>query len=281
MQKKNNPIKVHIPFWSMEVRTVCFSSAHTDTGYAIGSEHAHQHYEMNFCYSHVSVRHTVSGKETDTNTPFFSFRAPLVLHSVRTLDDQPYTRSNVYFHPGILKKYENICSLGRLHNIRACTIPTDGKQMEHLDKLITHMGQLWSEDAPEHICVSLLAALLYEVSALVPQDLPPQTEAPPYIQEVMLYIVGHIEENLTLDILSRHFFISKSKLAQDFHAVTGQSVHDYTTAIRLWRAKSMITEDIPLSIIADACGFSRDSALITMFRRETGMTPIEWLKSMQ
>ena len=63
--------------------------------------------------------------------------------------------------------------------------------------------------------------------------------------------------------------------------MTGQSVHDYTTAIRMWRAKSMITEGMPLSIVADACGFSRDSALITMFRREAGMTPTEWLKSVQ
>ncbi len=279
--KKNNPIKSHIPFWSMEVPTVCFTPAHTDTGYAISTEHAHQHYEMNFCYSHASIRHTVSGKITDTTTPFFSFRAPLVLHSVRTLDDRPYTRSNVYFHPGMLKKYENICSLGKLSNVRACTIPTDEKQMEYLDKLIEHMGRLWEEDAPENVCVSLLAALLYEVNALVPEDLPPQTETPPYIQEVMLYIVGHIEDNLTLDSLSRQFFISKSKLAQDFHSVTGQSVHDYTTAIRMWRAKSMLTEGMPLSIIADACGFSRDSALITMFRRESGMTPTEWLKSVQ
>jgi len=282
MQKRrNNPIKSHIPFWSMEVPTVCFSLPHTDTGYAIPYEHAHQHYEMNFCYSSVLVRHTVSGKYIDTNTPFFSFRAPLVLHSVRTLNDQPYTRANIYFHPGILKKYENLCSLGSLSRVRACTIPTNTKQMEHLDKLLVHMGQLWEEDAPENVCVGLLAALLYEVNALIPKDLPTANDTPTYIQEVMLYVLDHIDEKLTLDVLSRQFYFSKNKLAQDFFSVTGQSVHDYTTAIRLWRAKSMIMEDIPLSVIADACGFSRDSALITMFRREVGMTPGEWRKTVQ
>jgi len=277
----NNPFKRNVPFWAFDIQSVYFPGPQTAHHFVMKFEHAHQFYEMNISYSHIPVRHTVSGKYTDTTTPFFSFRAPLVLHSVRTLTDAPYTRSIVYFHPRILKKYENVCSLGRLSHVRACTIPLDEKQLERLDRLIIPMSKFWAKDAPENICVSLLAALLYEICDVIPRDLPTEADARPYMQEMMLYIVEHIDEPMTADTLARQFFISKTKLAKDFQTVTGQSVHEYVTAIRLWRAKSMIMEDIPLSVVADACGFSRDSALITMFRREVGMTPGEWRKTVQ
>ena len=185
----NNPFKRNVPFWAFDIQSVYFPGPQTAHHFVMKFEHAHQFYEMNISYSHIPVRHTVSGKYTDTTTPFFSFRAPLVLHSVRTLTNAPYTRSIVYFHPRILKKYENVCSLGRLSHVRACTIPLDEKQLERLDRLIIPMSKFWAKDAPENICVSLLAALLYEICDVIPRDLPTEADARPYMQEMMLYIV--------------------------------------------------------------------------------------------
>jgi len=273
-------VRLSVPFWSMDIKDMFFDKMKCDCGFAMQGDHAHQHYEFTFGFSRIPVRHSVSGQISQTDTPYILFRSPFILHSLRTLDTQPYKRCQVYFHPGKLKKYKGICDLGSLRSVRACTIPTDEKQMEYLERLLSHMRRLWREGAPERVCAGLLSALLHEISELVPQEMIEPDGIPPYIQQVMLYIVDHMEEELTLEFLAQQFYVGKTKLVEDFRSVTRQSVHEYVTAIRLWRAKTMLAEGMQLSVIADRCGFSRESALITMFRRETGMTPGEWRRSL-
>lgn len=149
-------------------------------------------------------------------------------------------------------------------------------QMESPGYLLSYMRRLWQEGAPEPVCAGLLSALLYEVNALAPPELPSPDPTPHYMQKLMDYIVEHTEADLTTDALARRFYIGKSKLCEDFRAATGLTLHDYVTSIRLWRIKSMLAQDVPLPLIAGQCGFSGASALITMFRREVGMTPGEW-----
>ncbi len=271
-------VQLSVPFWSMDVQGVFFDVMKNERGFAMSADHAHQHFELTFGFSRVPVRHSVAGKSMDTETPYILFRAPYVLHSLHTLSDAPYKRCQVYFHPGILKKYESVCDLGRLRGIRACTIPVDEAQMEYLERLLSHGRRLWKEGAPEKTCAGLLAALLHEVSDLVPEDQFGVVPVEGYLQEMMYYIVEHTEADLSMEALSRQFFVGKTKLAEDFRAVTGQKIHEYVTAIRLYRVRTLLKEGVPMEVIAAQCGFSCVSAMIRVFRREMGMTPGEWRK---
>ena len=272
-------VKLAIPFWSMDVQGIFYDVMKEHSGFAMKADHAHQHFELTFNFSRIPVRHSVGGKVMETDTPYILFRAPYVLHSLRTLSDAPYKRCQVYFHPGILKKYDAVCSLGRLRGIRACTIPADEAQIEYLDRLLSHGRRLWRAGAPEKVCAGLLAALLHEISELVPEDLFGVIPAEGYIQEMMYYIAEHTEVELSMDALSKRFFVGKTKLAADFQAVTGQTIHEYVTAIRLYHVRTMLETDAPLDMIAAGCGFSCPASLIRTFRRETGMTPGEWRRS--
>ena len=275
---KNSSVQLSVPFWSMDVPGVFFDKMKNECGFAMRADHAHQHFEFTFNFSRIPVSHSVSGQTVQTDTPYILYRAPYVLHSLRTLSDEPYRRCQVYFHPGILKKYELICDLGRLRGIRACTIPTDEAQMEYLERLLSHMRDLWKSGAPEKICVGLLAALLHEINAMVPEDRFGVVPAEGYLQEMMYYIVEHTEADLSMEALSRRFFVGKTKLSEDFHAVTGQKIHEYVTSIRLYRARTMLAGDYPMDVIAAQCGFSCVSSMIRVFHREVGMTPGEWRK---
>ena len=99
------------------------------------------------------------------------------------------------------------------------------------------------------------------------------TEAPPYIQSLLRYVAEHAEEELSGDILAEKFFVSRAKLMRDFRSAIGVPLHEYITSIRIHRAKILLAENLPLSLIAQQCGFGSDSAFISMFRRHMGMTP--------
>ena len=57
------------------------------------------------------------------------------------------------------------------------------------------------------------------------------------MEEILRYILSHLEEDLTVETLSRQFFISRYYLMHRFKAVTGYTVHQYITQKRLLRAK--------------------------------------------
>ncbi len=77
------------------------------------------------------------------------------------------------------------------------------------------------------------------------------------------------------------FFISPSKLTADFRAATSISLHEYISAIRVTRAKMWLSENYPIEIIAQRCGFTHESSFIRMFKSVTGMTPGEYRRRVQ
>ena len=59
----------------------------------------------------------------------------------------------------------------------------------------------------------------------------------PKMEEVLRYILDHLGEELTVESLSKRFFISRYYLMHRFKAVTGYTVHQYISQKRLLRAK--------------------------------------------
>ena len=192
-------------FWAMPVNRLFINRYRNSTeGYTMPAEHAHDYYEMVFNFSSVPIRYTVSGREYEMTTPSFSFRAPYVLHSVNTT--HTYTRTMLAFHPCILEEYANVLDLGRLWGRQECTVPRTEDQMNQLHQLLSRMQLIRRTGPNEKAFICLLGALLQEVSALLPDEQPDLIPAPPYIQEMLHYIVEHTDENLTADLLSKKFF---------------------------------------------------------------------------
>jgi len=269
---------LRIPFWTNEIEKLwIIERTDTDRGY-IMEEHVHQFYELLICYYPVPLRHTAAGNAYETTTPFIQYRAPYLLHSTSALDFTPYTRTNIAFHPLVLAEFGGICQLGRLTNCRECLIPTTTEKIMTLEPLLFRLRRVRDPDVPRHVWMSALSMILWEISEMAEDAIVHGSETPLYIQEVLQYIVEHAEEELSIDSLSEHFFVSGTKLKRDFRAAVQMSLHEYVTNVRIHRAKVLLMKDMPLSLIAEKCGFSRDSSLVYMFRTHTGMTPGEYRK---
>ena len=98
----------------------------------------------------------------------------------------------------------------------------------------------------------------------------------PKMEEVLRYILDHLGEELTVESLSKQFFISRYYLMHRFKAVTGYTVHQYISQKRLLRAGELIRAGVPVMKAAEQAGFEEYSTFLRAFRGTFHMSPREF-----
>jgi AraC family transcriptional regulator len=91
---------------------------------------------------------------------------------------------------------------------------------------------------------------------------------------VIDYIEAHIDRDLDLSSLAGVAGMSTYHFAHRFKETLGVSPHAYVLARRVGRARGMLRQnEVALSQVALACGFSSQAHFTTAFLRHVGMTP--------
>ena len=80
-------------------------------------------------------------------------------------------------------------------------------------------------------------------------------------------------ENLTLEELSAHFFLSSSYLCRIFKATTGTTINKYITAKRITLSKSLLDQGCSVLEACEACGFNDYSNYLRAFTKAVGISP--------
>jgi AraC family transcriptional regulator len=88
------------------------------------------------------------------------------------------------------------------------------------------------------------------------------------------YVDAHLDQPLTVSILSRETGASSSHLRAWFKTATGMTIHRYVVRKRVERARLLLSQGrLSTSEVALAAGFSHQSHLARWMRREYGYTP--------
>ena len=98
----------------------------------------------------------------------------------------------------------------------------------------------------------------------------------PKIEEILKYIAAHLEEELTVESLSKRFYLSRYYLMHRFKAVSGYTVHQYISQKRLLRAGELIRSGVPVMKAAEQAGFSEYSTFLRAFQNTFHMSPREF-----
>ena len=95
------------------------------------------------------------------------------------------------------------------------------------------------------------------------------------------YIYNFPFEQLTASSLCRSLGIGKTQLYQLSGQLYGQGIAAHIRALRIKKAKVLLTEqpNLPLIEIASRCGYEDYNYFFTVFARETGSSPGVWRKS--
>ena len=99
------------------------------------------------------------------------------------------------------------------------------------------------------------------------------------IFHIVRYINQHYRESLSLEQLSRTFYISKYYLCKQFKARTGMTVNEYLNTIRVRESENMLFQTKwPVSRIAGEVGFNSISNYNRVFRAVVRTSPLAYRK---
>lgn len=101
----------------------------------------------------------------------------------------------------------------------------------------------------------------------------------PAVRECIRYIRSSYTQKLTLAALGEVVELQPNYLCSLFKAYTGQTVVEFITATRVEAAAKLLrTTDLPISRVAEQCGFRSECLLYKYFKATMGTTPIAYRK---
>ena len=140
-----------------------------------------------------------------------------------------------------------------------------------------HASDFGAPQMAELLCQQIMISINREVlnsrTALEEQD---SYRIDPKIDEIRKYIAAHLSEDLSVDTLSKTFFLSRYYLMHRFKDVTGYTLHQYISQKRLLYAGELIRSGIPVMKAAEAAGYSEYSTFLRAFQNTFHMSPKEF-----
>lgn len=101
--------------------------------------------------------------------------------------------------------------------------------------------------------------------------------AHPKLSKVLLAIHEAPEQQWGLETMAELALMSRSKFAELFKRVVGQSPGDYLIDWRIVVAKGLLQQKKPVALVANAVGYENGSALARVFRKKLGISPKEYM----
>lgn len=99
------------------------------------------------------------------------------------------------------------------------------------------------------------------------------------IVDVISYIQEHLTEEINIDFLAGHFFVSKYYLMRMFKEATGYSIHQYINEKRILEARRRLMAGVPASKVCYDCGFSDYSTFARRFKAIVGVAPSSFIQN--
>lgn len=93
------------------------------------------------------------------------------------------------------------------------------------------------------------------------------------ITEILNYINLNLSKNLSIDLVSKKFFISKYYLMHKFKKETGYTLHNYILQKRIFKSRELINEGYPITKAALACGFNDYSNFLRAYKKIFNASP--------
>lgn len=257
-----------------------FSFSITDSPDPNGFErHCHSVFELIY-FTSGAGKYCVESAEYPLKPGTVLILRPFEYHYVVPDPGVPYERCVINFSNLILP--EAIASLPILDSrqIRsrgvffppATVTPHVRDQFDLLRSEEAFPGERIEETADSGAMIRMIVG---EILLLLSRARPEESDEPhsDFIADVMGYLNRHLGEELTLEKIAHHFFVSKYYLCHAFRARIGVSVFEYLTAKRIAAAQQLIAGGLNTGDAAERVGFRDYSSFYRAYRKHTGTSP--------
>ena len=157
----------------------------------------------------------------------------------------------------------------------------DDEQARQVDMLFREMDSIRSVSIAER-SLRVVSALLNIITLCMRYTEPVAPRDDDKLAPVLEYISRHYAEQVTVEQLADAAHMSKFYLCHLFRRQTGLKIMQYLCEQRLSAARRLLMfTDLPISAIAQNCGFGSSSRFCTLFRKREGIAPRDYRKRKQ
>ncbi|MDD4699306.1 MAG: AraC family transcriptional regulator [Oscillospiraceae bacterium] len=242
------------------------------------SMHAHDSNEI-FYFISGHGKYAVEGNMYDLYPGCIMIMRANETHKLHIEPDLPYERIVINFAPSIIMPLDP-----EMHLLESFLDRPNGQwnrySPDELDfdagKYIKGMILPKESEYNQRLAItSRLICLLYDLSTHFHKTRQKETSNTPrdMIADVVDYINTNLFGDWNLDMLSAHFYISKSYLNRIFKNSTGCSIWNYVLIKRLMVARESIRNGTPITTVYRACGFNDYSTFFRRYRNHFGVSP--------
>lgn len=103
-----------------------------------------------------------------------------------------------------------------------------------------------------------------------------------YVMEAISYMHKQYERDIRVQDIADAIGLHPGYLHRIFKANTGETIVSYLTRFRIHQAKMLLARtDIPVTDIAEYVGMSSSQYFSTVFKKQTGQTPVDYRNSVE
>ncbi len=240
--------------------------------------HCHGMYELIYVIQGEGS-YMVEGTEYPLKPHTVMLLLPFEYHYVYLEPDSPYERCVINFASDA--PFDAVKTLNRFEGNGTASRYYAGENVSDtvrgvfasMDVLRTFYKEdgVWLNGAGRALMRSMLTQLLILLSTEHAQDSDAFEET--LLSRVLLYLNENLGEDISLDDLSRRFFVSKYHLCRAFRQYTGTTFLSYLTTKRILLAERLIGEGEPATQVAYRVGFGDYSSFYRAYRKQMGHAP--------
>ena len=124
------------------------------------------------------------------------------------------------------------------------------------------------------LCQQLMIGINRDVrSSATAKEAPESYRIDQKIEEILRYISDHLQENLSVESISKKFFLSRYYLMRRFKDVTGYTLHQYIRQKRILRAGELLRAGTPVMKAAEQVGYTEYSTFLRAFQSTFHVSP--------
>lgn len=244
------------------------------------SLHCHNFYEVYF-FLEGNIDYLVEGQKYTPTPQSLLLLSPHAFHGARINDTQTYRRFTLHFHPDILSVERRAFLLSVFPSPEKFCSQTI--YFEHTDRyqLMSYFEALKDCASQNKAVQELLLPVHIEalLARIIPIQKPEGYKAdnlkPNTIQDIITFLNQNLCKDISLDMLSQRFFISKHHLNKAFRKATGTTVMNYLQYKRVVTAQQLLISGHSAQDAAFMAGFSDYSSFYRSYVHILGHSPVK------